>query len=63
MRIESVMVLGSPAGNLWNVLDDDNVRVARVAYHGDKLVRLKDKVNIKEAKRAIERYYQAETAR
>ena len=53
-----VEVLGCPVGNLWDIFKDGE-KMARVTYHGDKLVCLKGGLFASRAKveRAIEALY------
>lgn len=48
MSVTKVIVLGVPVGCLWDVFDS-GLRLARVTYHGDKLVAISGSIGRKRA--------------
>ena len=59
IEVKKVLVLGVPAGNLWDVYFDGQL-VGRVTYHGNELVTLRGMIG---QRRAVERAIDALYAR
>lgn len=48
MKMKLVKVLGTPVGNLWDILDNENKFICRVGYEGNSLKVLKGKCSRKD---------------